>query len=637
MTVYPNRRDRTLSDSHRRMLYAESGIDPDVAAERGYYTARTRSEVPECFADYQRKPGLVIPMFSPDGETVGYQLRPDKPRKNGPKYETPRGISPVVDVHPRMLEEARHGTGPLLVTEGCKTGDAGASRDIPTVVLAGVWMWCVPKVKPYRLKPCFDHIRLEGREVFVCFDSDCMTKAGVQDALAALVAALEGRGAVVRVIYLPDAADGSKQGLDDFFAAGGTEREMFMLARDFSPVDIGEIRMSRDEKLRAAVGDLQARWWGESWKGRGGHSERDVALKIIEAAPRSGRIHRDGLRVEVSWGALQVEAKVSRRTLSKALARLEARGFVHRDNKGRKADKTGAFVMRAKVDQGREGAAQETQELQACNRGGLPLRGVPNGSPDVPRLRWSQPKFTPKRGTVAGTHRVRNSKPPQARDRIERLGKIRGAVVDALEVSGGTATVQEIAAALHRPRARDLFRRKRTAKGHDGPAVMLEEAGILAVEGGVIRLAADWRSRLDDVRETGGEIEADALAEDQRKRKSRAYRNRDKPPVSNPSAVGLAAVRRSREKSREHNRKNLVGWSEEAKPAPLSPLAVAVRDYLARCPRDARQAPGWIGSTLWALELFDGKPTPAATRDAIEELGGAAYLGGKLNQSKGAA
>ncbi len=64
---------------------------------------------------------------------------------------------------------------------------------------------------------------------------------------------------------------------------------------------------------------------------------------------------------------------------------------------------------------------------------------------------------------------------------------------------------------------------------------------------------------------------------------------------------------------------------------------MAVRDYLARCPRDARQAPGWIGSTLWALELFDGKPTPAATRDAIEELGGAAYLGGKLNQSKGAA
>ncbi len=47
-------------------------------------------------------------------------------------------------------------------------------------------MWCVPKVKTYRLKPCFDHIRLEGREVFVAFDSDCMSKENVQDALAAL-------------------------------------------------------------------------------------------------------------------------------------------------------------------------------------------------------------------------------------------------------------------------------------------------------------------------------------------------------------------------------------------------------------------------------------------------------------------
>src|SRR5215210_3585996 len=219
MPSYPNNSPKTLSDAHRRMLYDESGIDPGVAAERGYYTARRRSEVPEAFKSYQRKRGLVVPMFSPDGEAVGYQLRPDRPRKGGPKYETPGGISPVVDVHPRMLEEVRHGSGPLLITEGAKTGDAATSRGVPTVVLAGVWMWCVPKVKPYRLKPSFDYIRLEGREVIVAFDSDCMAKANVQDALAALVAALKDRGASVKVIYLPDAADGSKQGVDDYLAA----------------------------------------------------------------------------------------------------------------------------------------------------------------------------------------------------------------------------------------------------------------------------------------------------------------------------------------------------------------------------------------------------------------------------------
>src|SRR5919112_3690231 len=275
MTSYPNPSVGTLSASHKKMLFEESGISPEVAEERGYYTARRRSEVPDAFKNYQRKPGLVVPMYSPDGETVGYQLRPDRPRKGGPKYESPGGISPVVDAHPRMLEGIRHGDGPLLITEGAKTGDAATSRGIPTVVLAGVWMWCVPKVKPYRLKPCFDHIQLEGRPVFVAFDSDCMSKAGVQDALAALVAALEDRGASVKVIYLPDAADGSgaKQGVDDYLAAGGTVREMFMLAREFDPADVGRIRLSRDEELRAAVEDLERRWWAEEWKGRGGHTD----------------------------------------------------------------------------------------------------------------------------------------------------------------------------------------------------------------------------------------------------------------------------------------------------------------------------------------------------------------------------
>src|SRR5215203_5897384 len=334
MAFYPTGDSRKLSESHRRMLYDESGIDPDVAKERDYYTARNRSEVPKAFKDYQRKQGLVVPMFSPDGETVGYQLRPDRPRKGGPKYESPGGISPVVDVHPRMREEVRHGSSPLLITEGAKTGDAATSRGIPTVVLAGVWMWCVPKTRPYRLKPCFDHIRLEGREVFVAFDSDCMSKASVQEALAALVAALADRGAAVKVVYLPDAADGSgaKQGVDDYLAAGGTVREMFMLAREFDPAEVGRIRMSRDEKLRAVLEDLERRWWAEEWKGRGGCSERDVALKLIEAAARCGKIHADGLQVKVSWGTLQVAARVARKTLAKALARLEERGFLYREN-----------------------------------------------------------------------------------------------------------------------------------------------------------------------------------------------------------------------------------------------------------------------------------------------------------------
>jgi hypothetical protein len=526
------------------MLLEESGISPEIAEERGYYTARRRSEVPEAFEGYQRNPGLVVPMFSPDGITRSWQVRPDKPRKDKRgkplKYETPDGSSPIVDVHPRMLDEVRSGAGPLLITEGAKTGDAATSRGVPTVVLAGVWMWCVPKVKPYRLKPCFDHVRLEGRPVFVAFDSDCMSKVNVQDSLAALVTALEDRGASVKVIYLPDAPDDSKQGVDDYLAPGGTVREMFALAREFDPADIGRIRMSRDERLRAAVEDLERRWWAEEWKGRGGHSERDVALKLIEAAARSGKIHPDGLRVEVSWGKLQVAAKVARRTLAKALSRLEERGFLYRDNDGRKPDATGAFVLRAKVDQEGRGTAPEgnvTQGLQTCDPGGLPLRGVP----EVPRLRWSRPKYTPRRGLIAGTRRVRNSKPLPPRDRIERLGKIRGAVVDALEIAGGTLTLAELCEVLHRKRARDIRRRV---------LPMLEDVGIVAVEGDTVVLAADWPERLEAARRAGGEPEADELAERDRRRKCRAYHRRYETPKSRPSAAGLEAIRRSHERRR---------------------------------------------------------------------------------------
>ncbi len=134
MVVYPNAAPSTLSDSHRRMLLDESGMDPGVAEERGYHTARRRSEAPEILKGYQRKPGLVLPTLSPDGITRSCQLRPDKPRKDRKgkplKYETPGGSGAILDVHPRMCEEVRSGTGDLWITE--------ASRK-PTLSRAGTY------------------------------------------------------------------------------------------------------------------------------------------------------------------------------------------------------------------------------------------------------------------------------------------------------------------------------------------------------------------------------------------------------------------------------------------------------------------------------------------------------------------
>jgi hypothetical protein len=525
-----------LSDSHRQQL-KESAIAEEVALARGYRTIRHRSEVPDEFANWQRRLGLLVPTHSPDGQTKGNQLKPNKPikRKSGsaPKYETAARSRITLDVNPLMLGRVRTGDDDLWVTEGPKKVDALTSHGESTVGIIGVWNFAEPGSKSKVPLSCWDHIRLRGRRVIIVYDADARTNPDVQEALRRLVAMLEELGAIVLVVYLPAVNGDGKAGVDDYLAAGGTVRELRMMAGPYEPVDVAGERMSRDEKLRAAVEDLERRWWVEEWKGRGGHTDRDVALKLIEAAARSGKIHADGLRVKVSWGKLQVGAKVARRTLAKAISRLEARGFIYRDNEGRKPDKTGGFVLRANVDQEGRGAASEgtaTQELQTCGPGGLHLRALP----DVPRLRWSRPKWKPGRETRRKHRLGEISRLPEPRARIERLGKIRGAVVDALEVAGGELSLTELCEVLHRKRARDLRRRV---------LPMLEAAMIIEVEGCIVRLAADWSESLKAEQQAGGELEADELAERRRKLNSRAFHRRHEPPKSEPSAPSIAAVK----------------------------------------------------------------------------------------------
>jgi hypothetical protein len=603
MTSYPNSSPCTLSDSHSRQLKG-SDIALHVAAARGYRTIRHRSEVPDEFADWQRRPGLLVPTHSPDGQTKGHQLKPNEPirRKDGsaPKYETPTGSTVALDVNPLMLEAVQQGEGDLWITEGCKKVDSLASRGEPAVGFIGVWNMAVPKTKGTVPLPCWQHVRLRGRRVIIVFDADARINPNVQEALGRAVMMLESLGAIVLVVYLPAVNGDGKAGIDDYLAADGTVKELRLMAAPYQPVDVGAERMSRDERLRAAVEDLERRWWAEEWKGRGGHTDRDVALKLVEAAARCGKIHADGIRVQVSWGTLQVGAKVARETLSKALVRLEEFGFMYRDNKGRKPDKTGAFVLRAKVDQYGRGAPQPTRGLRACDPGGLPLRGVP----DVPRLRWSRPKYTPRRGLVSGTRRVRNSKPLPPRERIERLGKVRGAVVDALEIAGGALTVEELCEVLHRKQARDVRRRV---------LPMLEDAGVIEVDADTLRLAADWSERVEAARVAGGELEADELAERRRKLNSRAYHRRNEAPKSQPSAAGLEAIRRSH----EQRRTGLAAIAERAAAAAKSEEVRKAEAFV----RDRLAELGRIRLALLQDIWHDAGGDPWSIPRAVEALG----------------
>jgi hypothetical protein len=221
---------------------------------------------------------------------------------------------------------------------------------------------------------------------------------------------------------------------------------------------------------------------------------------------------------------------------------------------------------------------------------------------------WPSPKFTPKRGTVRGTRKVRESKPPTPRPAVARLGKIRGAILDALDANGGALPINELAEALHRRRARDLVRRKRTPKGRDGLLVWLEEAGIVSVDGDTISLAEDWLARLEEQRELGGEIEAEKVARTRYVRKRRAYHGRH-------------------ETAPDHHFANVGadGYIEDLTPADapepeLSPLAAALEIYLERNPGDRKQPESWIANTLWCHDLYPGKATGEEVAAALEEL-----------------
>lgn len=54
----------------------------------------------------------------------------------------------------------------------------------------------------------------------------------------------------------------------------------------------------------------------------------------------------------------------------------------------------------------------------------------------------------------------------------------------------------------------------------------------------------------------------------------------------------------------------------------LSDLAEAVRDYLDRNPHRRTETASWLAVTVWAEDLYPGKPTVEEVSAALEELAG---------------
>ena len=183
---------------HQRLI-GESAISDEVRDTRGYISIRTRAELKrKGFAESQTSvPTLLIPVFNVHGELAMYQSRPDEPRivkSKAMKYEMPKGSRMVLDVHPSIREQLADPKIPLFVTEGIRKADSAISQGICCIALLGVWNWRGTNGLGGRTALAdWEIIALNGREVYIVFDSDVMLKPEIHAALSRLKAFLEKR------------------------------------------------------------------------------------------------------------------------------------------------------------------------------------------------------------------------------------------------------------------------------------------------------------------------------------------------------------------------------------------------------------------------------------------------------------
>lgn len=224
-----------LRPEHLALLKG-SAISDQVARQRGYRSVTSKAELKRLgFSDRQaRTPALLIPIWDVHGQVATYQARPNDPRvdeRRTIKYETPVKTRLVIDAPPRVREALSDPSKRLFITEGTRKADSGASQGLTIIGLMGVWGWL--GTNPQGGKTAlidWRSIALNGREVFLCFDSDVTTKSAVYQALAQLKEFLESRGADVAIIYLPPGEGAAKVGLDDFLFRGGTVEQLLALA-----------------------------------------------------------------------------------------------------------------------------------------------------------------------------------------------------------------------------------------------------------------------------------------------------------------------------------------------------------------------------------------------------------------------
>ena len=596
MTSYPNPRSSTLFDSHRHILEVGSAIWREVYEESGVWTITHGRQLPRGFSDRQRKRGggILFMGHRPNAKTF-YVYRPDDPDPDNPglKYEATckklGGPGNVLYVHPSTRQLIGNTSVPVIFVEGIKkalaivTAARAAGVEVLVVAISGVWNW-LSGGKP--ISDMFD-IDVEGREVFIGFDSDVFSNPDVSDAARRIAAHLKDRGASVYLSYLPDGPDGSKTGADDYLAWGHSYREYMARMRLFDARDLQAERVSRNGKLQASDAYLWRAWHDCDWmnfkgtedKGnwQRGHTARDVKAALNGLVLSVGKPDARGVVIEAGLRRISRLAAKSAPSVGDAMKHLEADGQIEILPATDKAKpRRYLLLVPSAALYSTEGhSAKETESGEGDPR----CKGL--RYPSASRLRWTSParlghlvrRVEGETGrTVTEAVGENVFVDSDYRPYAKRLGPHRGAVLDALEAAGGEMHLKDLCEALNRKRPWDV--RRRILKP-------LEEAGIIECEGDVVRLAAGWLTRLDERREEDGEVEQ---AEKQAKRhrtEGERYRLHLQRQKHGTPKASLEAVRRTRELRERRMRE--AREEEERRRSPLGPDVLAfVADLVKR-------------------------------------------------------
>lgn len=213
--------DGRITPEHVSYLVESSGISPELIRSEGARTVLTVEEFVATYGFNEKQwagPGLMLPRHKVGSPAPhDYTYRPDDPW-GSLRYLTAKGSPNCLDVPKAAQSDIDDPNVALMITEGWKKALAYLSRGGRCAIsLSGVWAWRGTNSKGGKVAlPDWDSVALNGREVYLGFDSDAWRKPSVKQALVRLTRFLESKGARVFWIELEDAPDGSKVGLDDF-------------------------------------------------------------------------------------------------------------------------------------------------------------------------------------------------------------------------------------------------------------------------------------------------------------------------------------------------------------------------------------------------------------------------------------